>query len=137
MKLNLWAGATNVNPQQQYPSAFCVPPQYPEGMRPLERRALSAIVALRDDASTLRIHEKLALASLGRVYFALDRLEDKGLVSSWLAVGTEARGGRRRRFYRVEAIAERTEETVAESLARALDRLKEALGSGRAREWGK
>lgn len=39
----------------------------------------------------------------GAVYATLQRLEDKGLVSSRVAPGTEVRAGRPRRHYRVEA----------------------------------
>jgi DNA-binding PadR family transcriptional regulator len=37
----------------------------------------------------------------GAVYATLDRLEDKGLVSSELGPGTPARGGRPKRHYRI------------------------------------
>ena len=36
--------------------------------------------------------------SPGAVYTALDRLEAKGLVTSWLGEDTPARGGRKRKF---------------------------------------
>lgn len=39
--------------------------------------------------------------SAGAVYATLDRLEDKGLLSSQLEEGTPSRGGRVRRFYRL------------------------------------
>jgi PadR family transcriptional regulator PadR len=39
----------------------------------------------------------------GAVYATLERLEDKALISSRLAPGTPARGGRARRYYTVEA----------------------------------
>ena len=39
----------------------------------------------------------------GAVHATLDRLEQKGLVSSRLGTGTPVRDGRARRFYRVEA----------------------------------
>lgn len=39
----------------------------------------------------------------GAVYATLERLEDKGLVSSRLGPGTPARGGRERRFYSIAA----------------------------------
>lgn len=41
--------------------------------------------------------------SAGAVYATLDRLEEKGLVSSRLGPGTETRGGRPRRYYSIEA----------------------------------
>jgi PadR family transcriptional regulator PadR len=40
--------------------------------------------------------------SAGAVYATLDRLEAKGLVSSWVAPGSASRGGRPRRHYVVE-----------------------------------
>lgn len=41
--------------------------------------------------------------SRGAVYATLDRLEDKGLLSSHLGESTPERGGRAKRFYRVSA----------------------------------
>ena len=38
----------------------------------------------------------------GAVYATLDRLEQKGLISSRLDSGTEVRAGRRRRYYSLE-----------------------------------
>ena len=37
--------------------------------------------------------------SISAVYTTLDRLEDKGLLSSWIGAPTAERGGRRRKFY--------------------------------------
>ena len=39
--------------------------------------------------------------SPGAVYTALDRMEGRGLVSSWVGEPTAERGGRRRKHYRV------------------------------------
>ena len=41
--------------------------------------------------------------SVGAVYTALERLERKGFVSSWTGGATAERGGRTKRFYRIEA----------------------------------
>lgn len=41
--------------------------------------------------------------SVGAVYTALERLERKGFVSSWTGGATAERGGRAKRFYRIEA----------------------------------
>jgi DNA-binding PadR family transcriptional regulator len=38
----------------------------------------------------------------GAVYATLDRLEEKGLISSHVGEGSEARGGRQKRFYAIE-----------------------------------
>jgi PadR family transcriptional regulator, regulatory protein PadR len=40
----------------------------------------------------------------GAVYATLDRLEEKGLISSRLEKGTPQRGGRARRYYHVNAM---------------------------------
>jgi DNA-binding PadR family transcriptional regulator len=39
--------------------------------------------------------------SPGAVYTALDRMEARGFVRSWLGEATEERGGRRRKYYRL------------------------------------
>jgi DNA-binding PadR family transcriptional regulator len=78
-----------------------------------EQLVLTAILSLRDDAYGVSIHSKVAdlakpkAVSLGAVYVTLDRLEDKGYLSSWLADPTPERGGRAKRFYRLEALGER------------------------------
>ncbi|MDX1494342.1 MAG: helix-turn-helix transcriptional regulator, partial [Longimicrobiales bacterium] len=40
--------------------------------------------------------------SIGAVYATLSRLEDKGFLSSWEGEPTAKRGGRARRYYRLE-----------------------------------
>ena len=66
---------------------------------------LLAIVRLGDHAYGVPISKELMLttgreATLGSVYAALDRLEQKGFVSSKLADPTRARGGRAKRYYK-------------------------------------
>lgn len=46
--------------------------------------------------------------TIGAVYAALDRLEDKGLVSSAEVAGPAERGGRRRRAFHMTADGRRT-----------------------------
>ena len=85
----------------------------PDSLGQFEQLVLTAILTLREDAYGVTIHAKVAeLAdpkpiSLGAIYVTLDRLEDKGLVSSWLSDPTPERGGRAKRFYRLEALGER------------------------------
>jgi len=63
----------------------------------------------------------------GAVYMTLDRLEKKGLLSSYLTEPTTERGGRARRCYRVTRMA-----TAALRESRhTLDRLWEGLELGR------
>ena len=78
-----------------------------------EQLVLTAILSLGDNAYGVTIHrkvEELALpksVSLGAVYVTLDRLEDTGLISSWLSDPTPERGGRSKRHYQLQALAER------------------------------
>jgi PadR family transcriptional regulator, regulatory protein PadR len=55
--------------------------------------------------------------SIGGLYTTLDRLEAKGFVSSWWGEATPERGGRRKRFYKIEA-------TGQQALRRAGDRVQ-------------
>jgi PadR family transcriptional regulator PadR len=51
-----------------------------------------------------RIEERTGKArSLAAIYATLDRLQRKGLVSSWWGEPTDERGGRRKRYYKIEA----------------------------------
>ena len=45
--------------------------------------------------------------SLGAVYKTLERLEDKGLVTSRIGEPTPERGGRRKKYFRIAAIGQR------------------------------
>jgi PadR family transcriptional regulator PadR len=69
------------------------------------------------------------------VYITLDRLEDKGFISSWLADPTEERGKRAKRFYRLEALGERaldesaaTSRRISETAAEIWGNVVEGLG---------
>ena len=106
----------------------------PESLGQFEQLVLAAILNLRDKAYGVTIHEKAAqLAApksiaLGAVYVTLDRLEDKGLISSWLSDPTPERGGRSKRFYRLEALGERALEESAETARRVWETVAEIWG---------
>jgi PadR family transcriptional regulator PadR len=108
-----------------------------------EQLVLTAVLSLPDDAYGVTIHAKVVelarpkKVSLGAVYVTLDRLEDKGLVSSWLSDPTPERGGRSKRCYRVEALGERAVQESAATAKRIWDTLVEVLGEEWAREWEK
>jgi PadR family transcriptional regulator PadR len=108
-----------------------------------EQLVLTAILILREDAYGVTIHTKVQeLArpkpvSLGAVYVTLDRLEDKGLVLSWLSDPTPERGGRSKRCYRLEALGERALEESAVTAKRIWDGLAEVWGKEWAKKWGK
>ncbi|MEZ5315908.1 MAG: helix-turn-helix transcriptional regulator [Vicinamibacterales bacterium] len=62
-------------------------------------------------------------ASIGAVYTALDRLEDKGLVKSVRGDATPVRGGKRKRLYDVTPAGRRT----LERLRTMRDRIWQAI----------
>jgi PadR family transcriptional regulator PadR len=108
-----------------------------------EQLVLTAILARRDDAYGVSIHSKVQelaapkAVSLGAVYVTLDRLEDKGLVSSWLTDPTPERGGRAKRCYRLEALGERALAESAVTAKRMWDGIVEVWGKEWARHRGK
>ena len=111
-----------------------------------EQLVLAAILARRDDAYGVSIHSKVEelahpkSVSLGAVYVTLDRLEDKGMVSSRLSDPTPERGGRAKRCYRLEALGERALEESAVTAKRIWDGIVEVWGKewvrGLGKEWG-
>jgi PadR family transcriptional regulator PadR len=81
-------------------------------MGELERTVLLAVVHLRGQGYAVSIADEIErrskrAPSLGAIYGTLDRLQSKGFVSSRLGEATAARGGKRKRLYRVEAAGER------------------------------
>ena len=108
-----------------------------------EQLVITAILSLREEAYGVTIHAKVAelarpkTVSLGAIYVTLDRLEDKGMVSSWLSDPTPERGGRAKRYYRVEALGERALQESAITARRIWEAIAEVWGKEWAREWGK
>jgi PadR family transcriptional regulator, regulatory protein PadR len=73
-----------------------------------EQSVLLAILRLKEDAygrAILKeVQERLERdVAAGAVHATLERLEEKGLISSRLGTGTAVRDGRPRRFYRIRA----------------------------------
>lgn len=107
----------------------------------LEQLVFTAILSLRNNAYGVTIHEKVQelaapkAISAGAVYVTLDRLEDKGMVASWLSDPTPERGGRSKRFYRLEALGEQALEESAETAKRLLDAFTEAIGKTKRPKW--
>jgi DNA-binding PadR family transcriptional regulator len=71
-----------------------------------EELLLRALLSLEADAYGVRIRQILEEATsrqitLGAVYTTLDRLVDKGLVTTYLGSPTPQRGGRAKRFFEV------------------------------------
>ena len=73
-----------------------------------EQAVLLALVRLRADAYGRRILTDVRRrlqreVAAGAIYTTLDRLEQRGLISSRLESGDEVREGRPRRFYSIES----------------------------------
>jgi len=115
----------------------------PDTLGQFEQLVLTAILTQREDAYGITIHSKVQeLArprevSLGAVYVTLDRLEDKGMVSSWLSDPTPERGGRAKRCFRLEALGERALEESAVTAKRIWETIAQVWGKDWARQWGK
>ncbi|HTW66369.1 MAG TPA: PadR family transcriptional regulator [Bryobacteraceae bacterium] len=115
----------------------------PDSLGQFEQLVLTAILTRREDAYGVSIHSKVQeLAhpkpvSLGAVYVTLDRLEDKGLVKSWLSDPTPERGGRAKRCYRLEALGERALEESAVTAKRMWDNIVEVWGKQWVKQWSK
>lgn len=75
---------------------------------PFEYEVLATLLVQPNDAYGLTIRDRISRGagreiSIGAVYTTLERLERKGLISSWWGEPTEERGGRRKRLYKIEA----------------------------------
>src|SRR5687768_16565118 len=73
-----------------------------------EQLLLFAVLRLGKDAYGARIRTEIGkrvgrAPSVGAIYTGLDRLERRGLVSSFVGEATPVRGGRRKKYYRLEA----------------------------------
>lgn len=73
-----------------------------------ERAVLLAVARLGEEAYGMTIRQELEqrlrrTVSIGAVYTTLDRMQEKGYVSSRLGDPTPARGGRAKKFFKVEA----------------------------------
>ncbi|HEY2009061.1 MAG TPA: helix-turn-helix transcriptional regulator [Rhizomicrobium sp.] len=100
-----------------------------------EQVVLTAILALGDNAYGVTIHAKVEELSKprkiarGAVYATLDRMEDKGLIASWLSDPTPERGGRSRRHYRLEKSGEKALREAAKTAQRLIQTIVKELGA--------
>ena len=97
-----------------------------------EQLLLFALLQVGDDAYGARIREAIEARtgrtiSPGAVYTALDRLESRGLVSSELGEPTAQRGGKRKRYYRIEPAGADLLRRSQDALARMARGLKPKL----------
>lgn len=76
-----------------------------------EQLVILALLRLGDNAYGMRVRREIEertrrSVSLGAVYTTLERLETKGYVSSRIGDPTPERGGRAKKFFRVEGAGE-------------------------------
>jgi PadR family transcriptional regulator, regulatory protein PadR len=69
---------------------------------------ITAAAALDENAYGATIREEIASAtgrscSIGALYTTIERLEEKGLLQTWMSEATPQRGGRAKRMVRVTA----------------------------------
>ena len=101
-----------------------------------ELLVLLALIRVGDDAygvSIFRRAQELVAprtVSLGAVYVTLDRMEDKGYLTSWLSDPTPQRGGRAKRRYKLQASGEAALQDSAATARRMFDAIARALGPG-------
>jgi PadR family transcriptional regulator, regulatory protein PadR len=100
-----------------------------------EQLVMTAILKCGRNAYGVTIHTAVETLSggktvaLGAVYATLDRLEDKGLISSWLADPTPERGGRSKRHYRLESNGERALRESVLTARRICEAVEEVWGT--------
>ena len=78
----------------------------------LEAQVLSAVARIGENAYGVPIRREVGRqmgreVSVGALYTVLERLEQKGYVRSWEGEPTRERGGRAKRFFRIEGLGER------------------------------
>ena len=88
-----------------------------------EQLLLFALLRLGEDAYGVTLRREIEtrtsrLVSAGAVYTAMERLEARGFVSAFIGEPTPQRGGKRKKYYRLE-------KTGAKALARSYESLSE------------
>src|SRR5262245_54209643 len=92
-------------------------------LRDFELLVIIAVLELGEKAYGMNIRRRIAEktgreVAIGAVYTALDRLEKKGFVGSWLADPTPQRGGRAKKFFRLEAAGEAASKETLSAMAK-------------------
>lgn len=78
----------------------------------LEAQVLTAVARIGQNAYGVPIRSEVGRqagreVSVGALYTVLERLEQKGYVRSWEGEPTPQRGGRAKRFFKIEGLGER------------------------------
>src|SRR5262245_2904178 len=101
-----------------------------------EQLVMTAVLALGDDAYGMAVHDVVEElggkpVKLGSIYVTLDRMETKGLLSSWLTDPLPERGGRPRRCYRLEAPGKRALQEAAVTAKRIYETVEDSWRFGK------
>ncbi len=105
----------------------------PSPLGDFEQLVLLALVRLGDRAYGVSIHEEIVGrarrdVTVAAVYKTLERLEDKGFAASTLGEPTAERGGRRKKYFRIQPAGRRALRQAIASLRRMTDGLPADLG---------
>jgi DNA-binding PadR family transcriptional regulator len=97
-----------------------------------EQLVLLSLTRLGQDAYGVPIADDIGArtgreVSLGAVYKTLERMEDKGLVTSRIGEPTPERGGRRKKHYRIAAAGQRAVRPSMAALRNMTDGLESDL----------
>lgn len=99
----------------------------------LEQIVLLAVMRLGPGAYGMTVRREIEArtgrdVSIGAVYATLERLEAKGYVSSFLGEPTAERGGRAKRYFKIEGDGERALRRSHEAVRKMTAGLKGRLG---------
>ena len=105
-----------------------------ESLSELEMLAIAALVRLGPDAYGVTIRDEIEertgrSVSVGSLYKALHRLEERGLVSTSVGEPTSVRGGRAKKHVKVEAAGHRALQDSMRAYARMFEGLRDRLES--------
>jgi len=95
----------------------------PPSLGDFEQLVLLALVRLGRDGYGVSVHNEIRRrarreVTLAAVYKTLERLEKKGLASSEMGEPTSERGGRRKKYYRIEPSGRRALKNAVSALWR-------------------
>ena len=108
----------------------------PRNLGEFEQLILFAVLRLGEGAYGVTIRQEIEAntgreTSAGAVYTSLERLEKRGLVSSSFGEPSPERGGKRKKFYRLEEagaeLLDRSYSAVRNMAAGQTDKLKDML----------
>jgi len=100
-----------------------------EHLGEFEQIVLLAVLRLGENAYGVPVRQDIEKRTgrsltVGALYRTLDRLEDKGYVASWFSDPVPERGGRSKRYFRVEPLGVRALHQTREELKAMWDGVK-------------